>query len=90
MKVSMSSLSSLSETSSATTFIALAFAMSALADTIFSCLSFTLAVKSSSDTVVTSVVPMTSSMLDVGPVEAKDEGGMVVKGGGGIVYCMVV
>ena len=27
---------------------------------------------------------MTASMLDVGPVEAKDEGGMVVKGGGGM------
>ena len=35
---------------------------------------------------VTSVVPVTASMLDVGPVEAKDVGGMVVKGGGGIVY----
>ena len=33
---------------------------------------------------VTSVVPVTASMLDVGPVEAKDEGGMVVKGGGGM------
>ena len=30
------------------------------------------------------VVPVTASMLDVGPVEAKDEGGMVVKGGGGM------
>ena len=35
-------------------------------------------------TVVTSVVTATASMLDVGPVEAKDEGGMVVKGGGGM------
>ena len=33
---------------------------------------------------VTSVVPVTASMLDVGPVEAKNEGGMVVKGGGGM------
>jgi hypothetical protein len=48
-----------------------------------SCVSFTLAVKSSSDTVVTSVVPATFSVLDVGPVEPEDEVDMVLKGGGG-------
>ena len=34
---------------------------------------------------VTSVVPATFSVLDVGPVEPEDEGDMVVKGGGGLV-----
>ena len=34
---------------------------------------------------VTSVVPVTASMVDVGPVEAEDVGGIVVKGGG-MVY----
>ena len=79
MNLFMSRESSLSETSSATTLVASASAMSALADSIFSCVSFTLAVKSSSDTVVALIV------LEVGPVDAEDAGGMVVEGGGGMV-----
>ena len=79
MNLFMSSLSSLSETSSATALVASASTMSALADSIFSRASFTLAVKSSSDTVVALIV------LDVGPVDAEDAGGMVVEGGGGMV-----
>ena len=71
MKVFMSRESSLSETCSDTALVASASAMSVLADSIFSCLSFTLAVKSSSETVV----------LDVGPVEAEDVGGRVVEDG---------
>ena len=89
MKVFMSSLSRESETSSATALVVSASAMSALADTIISCVSFTLSVKSSSDTVVTSVVPVTASMLDVGPVEANDVCGMVIKGGGSMVDASV-
>ena len=75
----MSRESSFSEISSIAALVAFAFAISASADSIFSCTSFFLTVRSSSDTVVTSVVPVTASMLDVGPVKVKDVGGMVVK-----------
>ena len=75
----MSRESSFSEISSIAAFVAFASAISASADSIFSCTSFFLTVRSSSDTVVTSVVPATASMLDVGPVKVKDVGGIVVK-----------
>ena len=52
MKLFMLRESSLSETPLAIAFVASAFAMSALADSIFFCISFTLAVRSAVDAVV--------------------------------------
>jgi len=73
MKVFMSRESILSEISSAAAFIVSASAISVSTDSIFSHVDFILALRSSSEAVVTSLV-------DVGPVEAEDVGGNLVKG----------
>ena len=80
VKVFMSRESILSEISSAATFVVSASAISASTDSIFSHVAFILVLRSSSEAVVTSRITETASMLVVGPVEAEDVVGMLVKG----------
>ena len=77
MKVFMSRESILLEISSAAAFLVSASSISVPTDSIFFCIVFTLAVRSSSEAVVTSPVTETASILDVGPVYTEDVGGML-------------
>ena len=90
MKFVMSRESSLSETSCAIAFVASAFAMSALTDSIFFCVSFTLAVRSVNDAVFNVVVDavvetVVNAVVDC-VADAVDAVFGVVVGGGGVVF----
>ena len=85
MNVFMSRESSLSETSCAIAFVASAFAMSALTDSIFFCVSFTLAVRSVNDAVFNVVVDAVVETVVNAVVDAVDAVFGVVVGGGGVV-----